>query len=39
MVMSLKRILLHSGFRPKQALSDPKDSASFVDDFVNMIAP
>ena len=38
-VKSLKRILLHPGFRPKQALSDPKDSASVVNDFVNMIAP
>ena len=29
----------YTGFRPKHALSDPKDSVSFVDDFVNMIAP
>ena len=38
-VKSLKRILLHPGFRPKKALSDPKDSASVVNDFVNLIAP
>ena len=38
-VKSLKRILLHPGFIPKQGLSDPKDSASVVDAFVNMIAP
>ena len=36
---SKENSVCYTGFRPKHALSDPKDSVSFVDDFVNMIAP
>ena len=36
---SKENSVCYTGFRPKHALSHPKDSVSFVDDFVNMIAP